>query len=74
MSAPDPDLEFVVKMALRNALKMVRGLRKQIGDREEDVMARRLLDELALSGHEIVQRPGPPAGHLFEAPKGVQEP
>ena len=31
----DPGLHFVVQMALRNALKLVRGLRKQISEAEE---------------------------------------
>jgi hypothetical protein len=32
-------------MALRNALNLVRGLRKQISETEEDVMATTLLEE-----------------------------
>jgi hypothetical protein len=43
MSLPDDrGLRFVIKMALRNALKLVRGLRKQITELDEDVMARAL--------------------------------
>jgi hypothetical protein len=56
-------------MALRRALKLVRGLRKQISEAEESVMAGKLLDEIAASNYEIVKRPGAP-GHVFEAPTG----
>jgi hypothetical protein len=70
MSA-DADFHFVIKMALRSALKLVRGLRKQIGEREEDVMAADLLREIELSNYEIVRRPGAP-GHTFEAPESGQ--
>jgi hypothetical protein len=38
---PSPDdaaLRFVLKMALRNSLKLVKGLRKQISDIDEDVI------------------------------------
>ena len=34
----DPGLHFVVQMALRNALRLVRGLRRQISEAEESVM------------------------------------
>src|SRR3979411_2187824 len=54
----NPGLHFVVQMALRNALKLVRGLRKQISEAEESVMTGKLLDEIALSNYEIVKRAG----------------
>lgn len=73
MSAPDPGLHFVVQMALRNALKLVRGLRKQISEAEESVMAGKLLDEFALSSYRIVKEPGG-AGHTFPAPSGPKVP
>ena len=38
-------LRFVLKMALHNALKTVKGLRKQIGDIDEDVMVGKLLTD-----------------------------
>jgi hypothetical protein len=65
----DPGLHFVVQMALRNALKLVRGLRKQISEAEESVMAGKLLDEIALSSYRIVKDAGA-AGHTFAAPTG----
>lgn len=69
MPAPDPALLFVIKMALRNALKLVRGLRREVGELDEDVMARKLLDEIELSAYRIVKDPGS-AGHTFAAPTG----
>jgi hypothetical protein len=69
MPDPDPPVQFVLKMALRNALKMVRGLRKEIGDLDEDVMVRKLLSEIALTNYELVRRPDAP-GHTFPAPTG----
>jgi hypothetical protein len=68
-SSPDPALHFVFQMALRNALKLVRGLRKQISEAEESLMAGKLLDEIAMSNYEIVKRQGA-TGHVFEAPAG----
>jgi hypothetical protein len=68
----DPGLHFVVQMALRNALKLVRGLRKQISEAEESVMTGKLLDEIALSNYEIVKRPSAP-GHVFEPPTGPKD-
>lgn len=73
MTSPDPALSFVFKMALRNALKMVRGLRKQIGDSDEDVMTTKLLAEIGLSNYEIVHRATAP-GHTFPAPIGPLDP
>jgi hypothetical protein len=72
---PDPNsgLHFVVQMALRNALKLVRGLRKQISEAEESVMAGKLLDEIAMSNYEIVKRKGSAAGHTFPAPVGSEK-
>jgi hypothetical protein len=52
MACPDSGLQFVVKMALRKALKLARGLRKQISDTEEDVMAAKLIEEINLSAYE----------------------
>jgi hypothetical protein len=70
MAQPERDgLQFVVEMALRSALKLVRGLRKQIGEREEAVMAAALIREINRSNYQIVRRPGAP-GHTFEAPIG----
>jgi hypothetical protein len=69
MSKPDRALHFVIKMALRNALKLVPGLRKQIGDLDEDVIVSKLLLEIGQSNYEIVRKPGSP-GHTFETPSG----
>jgi hypothetical protein len=69
MSKPDTTLHFVIKMALRNALKLVPGLRKLVGDIDEDVMASKLLLEVDHSNYEIVRRSGS-TGHTFEAPAG----
>jgi hypothetical protein len=69
MSKPDSALHFVIKMALRNALKLVPGLRKQIGDIDEDVMASKLLLEIDQSNYVIVRGAGS-TGHTFDAPAG----
>jgi hypothetical protein len=53
MTDKNPALHFVHKMALRNAVKLVRGFRKQIGHLDEDVIVGKLLDELQTSSFEI---------------------
>jgi hypothetical protein len=65
-------LRFVIKMALRNALRLVPGLRKRISDRDEDVTASKFIDEIEQSNYEIVKRSGA-VGHTFAAPKGPGE-
>jgi len=72
----DRSLRFVIKMALRNALKLVRGLRKQITELDEDVMAGKLIDEINLSNYEIVKKAGT-CGHVVDLPvetKTTREP
>jgi hypothetical protein len=59
----------VIKMALRNALRLVRGLRKQISDLDEDVMTIKLIQEIEMSNYQITKKPGA-SGHTFEAPEG----
>ena len=69
---PPPDdaaLRFVLKMALRKSLKLVKGLRKQISDIEEDVIVGKLLDELRMSSYEIVRKPGT-TGRVVDPPSG----
>jgi hypothetical protein len=69
-------LRFVIKMALRNALKLVRGLRKQISDIDEDVMTAKLINEINLSNYEIVKKAGT-CGHVVDLPaetKTTREP
>jgi hypothetical protein len=63
-SRNDTALRFVLKMALRNSPKLVKGLRKQISDIEEDVMVGKLLEELRMSSYEIVTKPGT-TGHVL---------
>ena len=58
MTDDDDALRYVLKMALRNAVKLVKGLRKQIGAIDEDVMVAKLIRELEVSGYEIAKRPG----------------
>jgi hypothetical protein len=58
---PPPDdaaLRFVLKMALRNSLKLVKGLRRQIGDIDEDVIVGKILDELRMSSYDIIKKSG----------------
>jgi hypothetical protein len=47
--------DFIVQMALRRALKVVRGLRKQITDLDERVMTTELLRQLHI-GQEVAGR------------------
>jgi hypothetical protein len=58
---PHPDgaaVRFVFKMALRNSLKLVKGLRRQIGDIDEDVIVGKILDELRMSSYDIIKKSG----------------
>lgn len=71
---PEETLHFIVQMALRRALKLVRGLRKQITDLDERIMTTKLIRELHVSGWEIRKRPdAPSAGFTFEPPEGPQK-
>jgi hypothetical protein len=56
-------------MALRKALRMKKGVRRQISDAEADIIVLKLLDELNVAGYEIVKKPGD-AGFTFETPGG----
>jgi len=69
MTDDDKDLSFVLKMALRNALKLIPGLRKQLGDKDEDIVVLKFLRELEVSGFEIVRKPRN-AGFTLETPGG----
>jgi hypothetical protein len=60
-------------MALRKALKLVRGLRKQVTDLDQEIMAKKMVDELDISGWEIRKRPdASAAGFTFEPPEGPE--
>ena len=58
---------FVLKMKLRKALGVVKGLRRHINDANEDVIILKLVEELDVAGYEIVKKPGN-AGFTFETP------
>jgi hypothetical protein len=60
---------FVLKMHLRKALSLIKGLRRHISDADEDVIVLKLLEELDVAGYEIVKKPGN-AGFTFETPGG----
>ena len=70
MPLPPEGLLFSVQMALRKALKMVPGLRRQIGERDERVMAIKFVSEISIA-HDIVRKPGA-AGHVCDPPTGVE--
>jgi hypothetical protein len=74
MSLPPEGLLFSVQMALRKALKMVPGLRKQIGERDERVMAIKFVSEISIA-YDIVRKPGE-VGHVCDPPTDpeVKEP
>jgi len=52
----DDGLRFVLKMALRNALKLVKGLHKQVGEIDERIVVTKLLSEIDVAGYEIVRK------------------
>jgi hypothetical protein len=66
----EDSIRFLLKMALRKALKLIRSLRKQVSDIDEDIMANKMLDELDISGWEIRKKPSGHAGFTFEPPEG----
>jgi hypothetical protein len=70
MPLPPEGLLFSVQMALRKALKMVPGLRRQIGERDERVMAIKFVSEISIS-HDIVRKPGE-VGHVCDPPTGPE--
>ena len=47
---------------------MIGGLRRQVDDVGEDVMTRKILDELDVSGWEITQKAGREAGFVIDPP------
>jgi hypothetical protein len=59
----------VLKMQLRKALGVIKGLRRHISDADEGVIVHKLLAELEVAGYEIVKKPGN-AGFRFETPGG----
>ena len=69
MSDENTDHSFVLKMALRNALKLIPGLCKQLNDTDEDIVVLKLLRELDTGGYEIVPKSSY-AGSTLEIPGG----
>jgi hypothetical protein len=65
MPDDNKDHSFIVKMALRNALKLIPG--KKISDKDEDIVVLKLL--LDVSGYQIVKNPGN-VGFTFDTPGG----
>ncbi len=65
MPAFDP---FILKMALRKALRLIRGPRRQITDIDESIMTKKIIDELEVSGLEITWKPGRPARFVIAPP------
>ena len=60
---------FVFKMKLREALFLIKGLRRHVSDADEDLIVLKLLEGLDVAGYEIVKKPGN-AGFTFETPGG----
>jgi hypothetical protein len=52
----DDALRFVLKMALRNPCKLVKGLRKQVGEIDERIVVTKLLSEIDVVGYKIVRK------------------
>ena len=57
-------IRFLLKMSLRKALELIRRLRRQVSEINEDIMAKKILDELDICGWEIW---GSNAGFHFRA-------
>ena len=55
MPLPPEPLIFSIQVALRRALKMVSGLRRQISERDERLVAIKLITEINLA-HDIVRK------------------
>ena len=56
------DLVLVIVMGLRNGMKSVRGLRKQVTEAEEFMIGRRIAEQLRTSNYKIESGP-PLTGH-----------
>jgi hypothetical protein len=56
-------------MALRNALKLIPGLLKQLNDKDEDIVVLKRWRKLDTGGYEIVPKSGY-AGSTLEMPGG----
>lgn len=54
---PRADLNFTMKLAFRNALKLCRGIRRQVTDVEEDIAAKEIVAWLERSGYKFVHAP-----------------
>lgn len=61
---------FVLKMQLRKALGVIKGLRRHVSDADEDVIVLKLLQELDVAGYEIVKKAGAAAGFTIDMPNG----
>jgi hypothetical protein len=59
-------------MACEAPSGLVRGLRKQISEDEESVMAGKLLDEIALLSYRIVKDDPGSADHALPGPDGPE--
>jgi hypothetical protein len=70
MPLPPEGLLFSVQMALRKALKTVLRLRKQIGERDERVMAIKFVSEISIA-YDIVRKPGE-VGQMVGPPTGPE--
>jgi len=60
---------FVLKMQLRKALSLIKGLRRHVSNTDEDVIVSKVLKEFDVAGYEIVKKPGN-AGFTFDTPGG----
>jgi hypothetical protein len=56
------DLVFSFKMALRNALKVLRGMRKSLTDEQQDRVAEMMVEDLRRQNWKIEKGPTP-EGH-----------
>jgi hypothetical protein len=52
-------LRLSIRVGLTKGLRLCHGLRRQLSDRERDVIAEAIVDHLQLSRWEV--KPGPPA-------------
>ena len=57
-------------MALRKSLGVIKGLRRHVSDKDEDVIVHNCARRLDVAGYEIVKKPGAAAGFTFATSDG----
>ncbi len=56
---------FILQRAPHKALRLIRGLRRQVTDVDESIMTKKIIDELDIRGWEIAQKPSRSVGFVI---------